>query len=143
MGEIYELLLELNVIATCRQHLTREQLLYEINASNERSHRDAEVEQILAENAEYGFPIPADVTKGEIRAARKRFKKNTIFRLIRTGYGGDMGDVGHGQSFTQANRDLVLKKAASKKPLERDLNALSASNRFNHIIAKVALANIK
>ena len=100
---------------------TPKQLLAQCEESFHQTCRDAEVEEILAENVAYGSPIPGDVTDDEIQAAIKRFKNNTIFRLDWGRY------VSHGISFTQANRKLVLNKAASNKPFERDFTQLSRS----------------
>jgi len=128
--EILEQLLQLNAIITGRQHLSRKQLLAAIERDGKKFARQAEVEQILADyvNTGGGMAIPGDVTDREIKAAFKRYKDNTIFRLLRTGReGGDMGDIGHGQSITEAARPQVLALAESGEPLKRDYDELSES----------------
>lgn len=116
---------------------TDEELLERCKEGFAQSCRNAEVEEILAWNAECGVPIPGDVTDIEIKAAQMRYKNNTIFRLADNSYyyAGER----HGQSFTEACREAVIRKAKSqwRKPLERDLDALSGSARLNKILENV------
>ena len=140
-NEINESLLELYAVVTDCQHLTPQKLRNKIRKNNEKSSRNAEVEQILANYANTGglMAIPYDVTEEEIQAAFKRYENNTIFRLVRTGHGGgDMCDIGHGQSITGAARPKVLELLKSGEPLKRNLKQLSWSAEVNKIFLSIS-----
>jgi len=120
--------LRLSAIINSKPGETPEETRARVDRYWEKSTRKAEVEQILAEYALDGMPIPGDVTNKEIKSAFMRFKNNTITRLNWRGY------VSHGISYTQSARQKVLEIAASGKPLVRDANELSRSAVMRNIL---------
>ena len=62
-------------------HVPEEEAEKKIEELRRKELRGWEVEEYLVANAEKGAPIPADVSKGEICAARKRFYNNTHLKI--------------------------------------------------------------